>query len=72
MTTTSRSNRLKRRIEALGFGVRVISPLVTREWALHLWCPCGRYKWVRVPFDRPLAALISHLQADGLYDRQPL
>lgn len=59
-------SRLRSRIMALGFGVRTISALPTRQFALELNCPCGRIKWLRVPFERPLVTLRTHLKKDGL------
>lgn len=58
--------RLKTRIESMGFGVRTIVALPTRQFGLELGCPCGRIKWLRVPFERPLVTLRNHLIADGL------
>lgn len=58
--------RLRTRIEAMGFGVRTISALPTRQFGVELGCPCGRIKWLRVPFENPTRALRNHLIADGL------
>lgn len=61
--------RLERRIEKLGFGVRLLSLLPTRQIAAQLFCPCGRWKWFRLDADRPIAALKAHLDYDGIAHR---